>query len=477
MSNLSIVASDGAPLVERIKPKERDGVVQALRAGVVPRTGLQHIQVGRVGEVRQVVQDIDRIADNGAAVRLVIGDYGSGKTFFLNLARSIAMQRKLVVVHADLSPDRRIHATGGHARSLYAELMRNMATRTKPDGGALASVLERFIGDAQAAAKLSGRPVGDVIQERLVPIQELVSGYDFAAVVERYWSASENGDEVGKAAALRWLRGEYTLKTEARAALGVRSIIDDGSVYDYLKVMGRFARLAGYGGFLVVLDECVNLFKLVNAQARNANYEQILRIVNDVLQGSAEALGFYFGGTPEFLMDGRRGLYSYEALRSRLAENSFARNGLVDLSGPVMRLQSLTPEELYVLLDNLRHVFAGGDPARHLVPDEAFSAFMTHCNKKVGEAYFRTPRNTIKAFLDLLAILDQNPGTDWRALVHQVEISADTPPAGGDIVDDGHTPPAATQSPVGRGQAPSTGAAPSPNDPADGREDLESFRI
>ena len=468
MNTLSVVASNGQPVAERIKPRERDGLVQALRAGVVPRTGLQHVQVGRVGEVREVVRDIDRIADLGCAVRFAIGDYGSGKTFYLSLARSIAVQRKLVVVHADLSPDRRIHATGGHARSLYAELMRNMATRAKPEGGALASIVERYIADAQAAAKASGRTVGESIQEGLAPIQGLVSGFDFATVIERYWRAFEEGDEAGKAAALRWLRGEYSLKTEAREALGVRSIIDDAAVYDYLKVMGRFVRLAGYAGFLVVLDECVNLFKLVNAQARNTNYEQILRIVNDVLQGSAEGLGFYFGGTPEFLMDSRRGLYSYEALRSRLAENAFARNGLVDISGPVIRLQSLTPEDLLVLLGKLRHIFASGDAAKYLLPEEALPAFMVHCNQKVGEAYFRTPRNTIKAFLDLLAILEQHPGTDWRSLLQHVEIAADAPPAGGDIED----------GPAGLPTVAEADATPPEKTAAKSSgEDMESFRI
>jgi len=479
MSNLSIAAANGVRVAENIKPKDRDGVIQALRAGVVPRTGIQLVQVGRAGEVNQVVLDVNRIADKGSAVRFIIGDYGSGKTFFLNLARSIAMQSKLVVVHADLSPDRRIHASGGQARSLYAELMRNMATRTKQEGGALASVVERFIMDAQAAAKASDRKVGDVIQERLLPIQELVSGYDFATVIERYWRAFEEGSEIGKAAALRWLRGEYTLKTEARDALGVRSIIDDTSVYDYLKVMSRFVTLAGYSGFLVMLDECVNLFKLVSAQSRNANYEQILRIVNDVLQGSAESLGVYFGGTPEFLMDSRRGLYSYEALRSRLAENSFARNGLIDLSGPVIRLQSLTPEDLYILLSKLRHVFAYGDQGRYLVPDEVFKAFMVHCNQKIGEAYFRTPRNTIKGFLDLLAILEQNPQAQWQDLVNQAEIAPDAPPAGGDIIDDDQ-PGAPTVAPAsGPGEAP---AAPKPA-PATGLgsassgDDLADFKL
>jgi hypothetical protein len=422
-----------------IKLKERDAVVQALRAGVVPRLGLQHVQVGRVREIEELIRDADRIAEAGSAVRFVIGEYGSGKTFFLNLVRTIAMEKKLVTVHADLAPDRRLHATGGQARGLYAELMRNMSTRTKPDGGALSSVVERFIGEAQKAAAASGESVNAVIHKRLAPLQDLVSGYDFATVIEHYWLAFEEGNETTKAAALRWLRGEYNLKTEAREALGVRSIIDDAGVYDYLKLMARFVELAGYSGLLVVLDEMVNLFKLVSAQARNQNYEQILRIVNDVLQGNVQNLGVLFGGTPEFLMDSRRGLYSYEALRSRLAENSFTHNGYIDVSGPVIRLQSLSPEELYVLLTKLRHLFACGDESKHLVPDEALHAFMEHCSSRIGDAYFRTPRNTIKAFLDLLSILEQNPDARWDDLLKKVEIANDNPQAEDDIDDSGST--------------------------------------
>lgn len=419
-----------------IKAKERDAVVQALRAGVVPRLGLRHVQVGRVREIEEMIRDVSRIADGSSAVRFIIGEYGSGKTFFLNLVRLIGMEKKLVTVHADLAPDRRIHATGGQARSLYAELMRNMSTRSKPDGGALSSIVERFIGEAQKAAASSGESVNSVIHKHLAPLQELVSGYDFANVIEHYWRAFEEGNENGKAAALRWLRGEYNLKTEAREALGVRTIIDDSGVYDYLKLMARFVKLAGYDGFLVVMDEMVNLFKLVNAGARNQNYEQILRIVNDVLQGNVEHMGIMFGGTPEFLMDSRRGLYSYEALRSRLAENSFARGGYVDVSGPVIRLSSLSPEEMYVLLTKLMHLFACGDEAKYLVPDAALTAFMEHCSKRIGDAYFRTPRNTIKAFLDLLSILEQNPTTRWEELLGTLEITPDTPLAAIDIAED-----------------------------------------
>lgn len=421
-----------------IKPRERDTVIQALVAGVVPRVGLHHIQVGRAAEVGALVKDIDRIADGGSSCRFIIGEYGAGKTFFLSLMRLIALERRCVTIHADLAPDRRIHATGGQARGLYAEAVRNMATRTKQEGGALPSVVERFVTECVKEASEQGLSVEAVIDKRLSALQELVGGHDFATVMKAYWQASEDGNEALKASALRWLRAEFSTKTEARQALGVRNIIDDADVYDSLKLLAQFVRLAGYSGLVIVFDEMVNLYKLQSAQARNQNYEQILRVVNDMLQGNSEGVGFIFGGTPEFLMDSRRGLFSYEALQSRLAENQFAAQGLIDMSGPVIRLHSLSPEELLILLANIRSVFALGDPSRHLVPDEALAAFMAHCNQRIGEAYFRTPRNTIKAFVQLLSILEQNPSAQWSEIIGSVSVDEDEPEIeqGGDADDD-----------------------------------------
>ncbi|MNM33386.1 hypothetical protein D3C81_440050 [compost metagenome] len=411
--------------MSKIRAKDRDAVIQSLRAGVVPRVGQHLIQVGRAGELDSLLKDVDRLADGGSAFRVVVGEYGAGKTFFLNLVRGIAMERKLVTMHADLNPDRRLHASGGQARSLYSELAKNMATRTKPDGGALQGIVEKFISQAKSEAKTKGVESEVVIREYLAELTEMVNGYDFAEVIAAYCRGFEGGNEQLKADAIRWLRGEFSTKTDARAALGVRTIVDDASVYDQLKLLSRFVRLAGFGGLMVCLDELVNLYKLANTQARNANYEQILRILNDSLQGSAEGLGFVLGGTPEFLMDTRRGLYSYPALQSRLAENTFAKSGLVDLSGPVIRLSSLTPEDFYVLLQKLRHVYAYGEPEKFLLPDEAIPAFMAHCNQRLGEAYFRTPRTTITAFINLLAVIEQNPTADWRTLLGAVELSKD----------------------------------------------------
>lgn len=416
-----------------IRRKDRDLIVQALSAGVVPRVGLRHIQVGRSREVEALVRDVDRIVDAGSAVRFVIGEYGAGKTFFLNLVRLIALERKLVTIHADLAPDRRLHATAGQARGLYAEAVRNMATRTKPEGGALPSLVERFVTDCVREAEDAGLPVERMIDRRLAPLLDMIGGHDFATVLKAYWRGHEDGDDALKAAGLRWLRAEFPTKTEARQALPVRSIIDDADVYDSLKLLAGFVRIAGYGGLLVVFDEMVNLYKLQSAQARNQNYEQILRIVNDALQGNVEGLGLVFGGTPDFLLDSRRGLYSYQALQSRLAENSFAVDGRIDMSGPVLRLQSLSPEDLLILLSNIRAVFALGDASAGLVPDEALTAFMEHCDRRIGEAYFRTPRNTIKAFVQFLSVLEQNPGTDWRELLGGVALeSEDADEAGAD---------------------------------------------
>jgi BREX system ATP-binding protein BrxC/D len=411
-----------------LRSKERDAVLQSLRAGVVPRLGLHHIQVGRAEEVKALLGDIERIAEGGSGIRFVIGSYGAGKTFFLQLVRSIALEKKAVTLHADLAPDRRLQATGGQARSLYAELMRNMATRAKPDGGALPSVVERFVTSAIGEGQQRGASPETVIRERLGSLSELVGGYDFAEVLAAYWRGHDSGDDTLKSSAIRWLRGEFATRTDARAALGVRTIVDDSNVYDQLKLLARFVRLAGYSGLVVELDEMVNVYKLSHTKARGDNYEQILRILNDCLQGTSVGLGFIMGGTPDFLLDPRRGMYSYAALQSRLAENTFATEGLVDFSGPVLRLASLTAEDFFVLLTKVRHVHGSGEPSRPLVPDEALKGFMDQCARRLGDECFRTPRSIITAFVNMLAVLEQNPGVSWQQLVGQLEIAPEKNP-------------------------------------------------
>lgn len=408
-----------------LRPRERDALIQSLRAGVTPRLGARYIQVGRDAEIAALSQDVDRIAAGGATFRLVVGEYGSGKTFFLNLIRGEALERQLATAHADLNPGRRLHASGGEARSLYAELMKNLSTRTKPEGGALATVVEKFITSALGEARKTGRKPEDIIHERLEQLSELVMGYDFATVIAAYWRAYETDDDALKASAIRWLRGEFSSKTDARHALGVREIVSDAAFYDQLKLLARFVRLAGYDGLLICLDEMVNLYKLANPQARNGNYEQILRMLNDLEQGSAEGLGFILGGTPEFLTDPRRGLYSYPALQSRLAENPFARNGLVDLSGPVLGLENLSREQFVALLGKLRDLYRSAHTDGELLPDEGIPAFMTHCEQRLGEVAFRTPRTTIKAFVGLLAVLEQNAGAEWRSVLSGTHVDAD----------------------------------------------------
>lgn len=413
-----------------IRPRERSAIIQSLRAGVTPRIGLEHIQVGRVNEVKALIEDLDRICEGGSAFRLIIGDFGAGKSFFLQLIRYIALEKGMVAVNADLAPDRRLQASNGQARNLYQELTRNIATRAHPEGNAMIPIIEKFITVQRAEAEKQGKDVEVLIKEKLSSLSELVGGYDFAKVIAAYWRGYNEDNEELKAAAVRYLRGEYSTRTEARNDLDVRTIIDDSSVYDHLKLLARFVVQAGYKGLLVNLDEMVNLYKISNQRSRSANYEQILRILNDCLQGSAEYLGFLLGGTPEFLIDPRKGLYSYEALHSRLAENSFAQiANVVDYTSPVLMLENLHPEELYVLLCNIRNVFAGGDKEKYLLPDEALTAFLQHCSNRIGDAYFRTPRNTIKAFTDLLAILAQNPDLKWQTLIEGINVANESDPS------------------------------------------------
>ena len=413
-----------------IKPRERETIIQSLKSGVVPRAGLHHIQVGRSEELKSFINDVNTIAEGGTAFRFVIGEYGSGKTFFMSLIRSIALEKGLVTMHADLSPTKRLHGSDGQPRMLLSEMVSNLATRTRPDGNALQNILERFISSAKEEAKITGRDTYDLISEKLNELNDYTGGYNFISVVKKYLEGYETGNEQLMNNSLKWLKAEYTTKTDSLRDLGVREFISDSSFYNTLKLYSVLVRKAGYKGLLICMDEMVNLYKIPNSVSRKANYEEILSMLNNTLQGTFSNIGFILGGTPEFLTDNIRGLYSYEALKSRLCENSFSKQlGVTDYNSVVLRLSSLTKEELYLLLVNLRHVFAGGNEEKYLVPDEALIAFLHHCADKIGESYFRTPRTTIRSFLDLLSVLEQYPNYKWNDIIASVDVQQDIEPS------------------------------------------------
>lgn len=418
---------------EPIKRRERDAVLQSLQAGLVPKQGLHLIQVGRKQEVAALLSDLERIEQGGAAFRIVVGRFGSGKSFFVNLVRTLALQRRIVVAQADFTMERRIQATQGQARALWSELMRNLATKAKPEGGALRSLCEGWIAQIHHEITQAGGTPEDVkkrLFSDLRSLQDHVGGFEFAEVLSHYYDGHVNHNDELQSAALRWLRGEFSTKTEAREALGVRRIIEDENFYDGLKLMAAFCKLAGHGGLLVGLDEMVVLsHRLPNSRARQSNYEAILTILNDSLQGSVSGLGFLLAGTDECLEDKRRGLFSYEALRTRLSENRFADHDVVDFSGPVIRLANLTPEDLFVLLRNIRHVHASGDPNKYLVPDNALVAVLQKANEVLGAEFYKTPREVVRSFVGLLSVLEQNPGKTWQDFVGGTFIQKPAGPA------------------------------------------------
>ncbi len=434
----------------KIKPRERDAVLQSLQAGLVPKIGLHLIQVGRKQEVSAVLRDVERIENGGAAFRIVVGRFGAGKSFFLTLTRNLALQKKMAVLSADITMDRRLQASGGQSRALYSELVRNLATRAKPEGGGLRSVCEGWITSVQHSVKATGgtdEQVSQRIRSDLRDLNDLVGGFAFAEVLGKYYEGYVAGNDALQSAALRWIRGEYTTKTEARQDLGVREIVDDENFYGMLKLLAAFVRKAGFAGLYVCLDEMVVLsHRLPSARARQANYEALLTILNDCFQGGAEGIGFLLAGTDEFLADPRRGLFSYEALRSRLADNQFATSGAADLAGPVLRLPNLTAEDLFVLLSNIANLHASGDPAKRLVPDAAIEAVLHRANDVLGAEFFKTPRDVVRAFVGLLNVLEQNPQTDWQTLVGAdfikkaaAPMSAEEAVASGEVAQDDDT--------------------------------------
>ena len=408
-------------------------VLNSLKGGVVPRIGLPYIAVGRKSEIEALLHDVDIISEGGASCRFIVGRYGSGKSFLLQTIRNYVMDRGFIVADADLSPERRLQGTRGQGLATYRELIGNLSTKTKPEGGALTLVLDRWINNVQSeAVQESGLTPGDPDLTQAVDrkiyavtasVSELVHGFEFARLLSGYYHAYVEGDDVTKAKIVRWFRGEYSLKKEAKEELGVNIIITDDDWYDYLKLFATFFRLAGYAGLMNMIDELVNIYKIPNTITRQYNYEKMLTMYNDTLQGKARYLGIIMSATPQALEDKRRGIYSYEALRSRLAEGKFSRPGARDLLAPVIRLEPLTAEEMLVLCEKLSQMHADLYGYPRLLTTDDLVTFIKVEYGRIGADQNITPREVIRDFIELLDLLYQHPTMTLAALLESDEFS------------------------------------------------------
>lgn len=418
-----------APFGEVRIPKRILGtLLSSLSAGVVPRSGAPYVAIGRQEEIASLVDSLSAVAEGGSAMRLLVGRYGSGKSFLIQLLRGYALDRGFLCADADLSPERRFSGGNGAGLATYRELMKNLASKASPDGGALPMVLSRHFDQLRAELALSGilpeHPSFSLemqkrILETTLALEGYVGGFDFARVLCEYYLACISDDADRKSACLRWFRGEFSGKTEARHALGfsVSKIIDDDSWYDFIKLWALLSHRLGYSGLVVFIDECVNLYKIANRISRESNYEKLLSIFNDTLQGRAPHLGVILGGTPQFLEDTRRGLFSYEALRSRLSDGRFAELGYRNLSAPVIRLRRLSDNELLALLSRLTVLFSTKEGVQARITPEQMQAFLQNELSRAGADEMITPREIIRDYLTLLSILRDNPSAVFSELV------------------------------------------------------------
>lgn len=414
--------SDTASAAPRVPKRVAAVILNSLKGGVVPRIGLPYITVGREVEIRALLTDLSLIADGGASFRFLVGRYGAGKSFLLQTIRTHAMGEGFVVADADLSPERRLQGGQGQGLATYRELIRNISTKTRPEGGALNLILDRWVASCADADE-------PAVNAQLAPLEEMVHGFDFTRMLHRYRAAVSEGDEEAMSRVTKWIRGEYRTKSEARAELGSSTIISDDDWYDYVKLIARFLVCSGYKGMLVLIDELVNLYKIPNAITRQYNYEKILTMYNDTLQGKAQYLGMIMGGTPTSIEDRRRGVFSYEALRSRLAQGRFAREDLKDMLAPIIRLQPLTYEELLVLIEKLMQIHAGYFGWTPTLTENDLVDFLKIEFGRVGADTHLTPREVIRDFIELLDILCQNPDANVAELLQSVGGDALAPAA------------------------------------------------
>ena len=404
-----------------LNPKQCDQIIKSLRSGVAPAEHIDLIQVGRVGEKATLDKDVVHIAQGGSCVRFVTGEYGSGKTFIGEMLRQEGIKAGLVVASSALAPDKRLQARGGETRNLYSALVRSFSTKARGQGSALVNIVERFILSTLRDAHMEDISAEDKIAQRLRQFEELAGGFDFIRVIQHYWRGLDQNSETIKSEALRWLRGEYPTLTDAKQVLDVRSIVDYRNFFSSLKMLCEFVQMAGYQGLLICLDEMVALHELTNKQARINNFNEILNIVNECLQGQVRGMGFVFLGTPEFVEDNKRGLYSLPALKSRLAPNLLAKGGLQDVSGPVIALLPLQEMEMDELLQKLRHLYAYGNESAYLIDDSQMWQFLFRCREVFGEQYYLNPRLAIKSSLDLLAVIEQNPNANFDSILENLQ--------------------------------------------------------
>ena len=434
---------------ERKVPKRiAQTVLHSLKGGVVPRIGLPYITVGRKNEIQALLHDVDIIAEGGASFRFIVGRYGAGKSFLLQAIRNYVMDRGFIVADADLSPERRLQGTRGQGLATYRELIGNLSTKTKPEGGALTLILERWISTVQSEAlQESGLQPGDPALTALVDqkiyavtasVSELVHGFEFAQLLSAYYHAYLKSDDETKAKVVRWFRGEYALKREAKEELGVNIIITDDDWYEYLKLFATFFRLAGYSGMMIMIDELVNIYKVPNSITRQYNYEKLLTMYNDTLQGKAKYLGIIMGATPQAIEDKRRGVYSYEALRSRLAEGKFSKPGARDLLAPVIRLDPITAEEMLILCEKLAAMHAGLYDYEQKITTNDLAAFIKIEYERIGADVHITPREVIRDFIELQDILYQNPGMSIIELLNSDTFSYAKSDAVSDTTDENY---------------------------------------
>jgi len=434
---------------ERKVPKRiAQTVLHSLKGGVVPRIGLPYITVGRKNEIQALLHDVDIISEGGASFRFIVGRYGAGKSFLLQAIRNYVMDRGFIVADADLSPERRLQGTRGQGLATYRELIGNLSTKTKPEGGALTLILERWISSVQSEAlQESGLQPGDPALTALVDqkiyavtasVSELVHGFEFAQLLSAYYHAYLKSDDETKAKVVRWFRGEYALKREAKEELGVNIIITDDDWYEYLKLFATFFRLAGYSGMMIMIDELVNIYKVPNSITRQYNYEKLLTMYNDTLQGKAKYLGIIMGATPQAIEDKRRGVYSYEALRSRLAEGKFSKPGARDLLAPVIRLDPITAEEMLILCEKLAVMHAGLYGYEQKIATNDLAAFIKIEYERIGADVHITPREVIRDFIELLDILYQNPGMSIIELLNSDTFSYAKSDAVSDTTDENY---------------------------------------
>lgn len=335
-------------------------IIDSLRNGTVPAEGTENIAVGIDEELTEIQDQIERTREDKSAFKFIIGDYGSGKTFFSTSVREMAYDKKFVVSSVVISQETPLHKF----EELYRKIMEGMRTSENKKIPAFNFILEEWLLniedkvieieglDPYEDSKKFQIEMNKRINEELMIVGSIAAS--FANAIRAFYKAKYEGDTVLAQGAVAWLKGD-NVRAELKSKLGVIGTITRENSFEFFRALLQMIKTAGYEGLMIILDEVETVQKLVRKDMRSAAYENLRFFIDESDRNSFPSCFFLYTGTTD-LMESEKGFKSLEPLYQRIKVEREKGDKFKNLRQPVMFLDGLNRDRLYEVACRVRNI-------------------------------------------------------------------------------------------------------------------------